>query len=99
MYAIEFETKTIDGMIPIPKQYTEINDDESIRVIILKEDSDKEDLKLYKDSELFQIDKKALEESLDDYKQNGDKNFVSQNEYHKQMDNYKKDLIAKYANH
>ena len=99
MYAIEFETKTIDGMIPIPEKYKEINDDESIRVIILKKESNKKELELYKDSEQFQIDKKSIQESLDDYKQNGDKNFISQDEYHKQMDSYKKDLIAKYANH
>ena len=95
MQAIEFEAKTIDGMIPIPEHFGDIKDNEFVRVIVLKKD----ELEIYKENEQFQIDKKALQGSVDDYRENGDKNFISQDEYHKKMNDFKKDLIAKYANH
>ncbi|MBU1669303.1 hypothetical protein KKC13_12910 [bacterium] len=36
MYAVEFETRTINGMIPIPKEYQELDDNQLIKVIVLR---------------------------------------------------------------
>ncbi|CAA6803500.1 MAG: Unknown protein [uncultured Sulfurovum sp.] len=37
MYAVEFETRTINGMIPIPKEYQELDDNQFIKVIVLRQ--------------------------------------------------------------
>jgi DNA-binding transcriptional regulator/RsmH inhibitor MraZ len=84
-------------MIKVPPQYQDIAKNHHVKLIMMYDADD--ELELYEDSKQFQIDKKAIQESVDDYKQNGDKNFLSQDEYNQKMDSYKKDLIAKYANH
>jgi len=42
MYAIEFKTNITNGIITIPKEYQEFDDNQPIRVIILKEKKKRE---------------------------------------------------------
>lgn len=75
MYAVEFETINQNGLIKIPKEYNTFKDNEPIRVIILK------------DTELSKY-KKEVSDLINDYKKNGNKNFVDYEDGNKEIDNW-----------
>lgn len=80
MYAVEFETINHNGMIKIPEEYGFV-DNESIKVIILK----KEDSSCPPE---FKQHREEIKNLIDDYKINGDKNFLPYEEGMDTIDNW-----------
>lgn len=80
MYAVEFETINHNGMIKIPEEYG-FAENESIKVIILK----KEDSSSHPE---FKQHREEIKNLIDDYKTNGDKNFILYEEGMDTIDNW-----------
>lgn len=89
MYAVEFETINHNGTITIPEEYGFANN-ESLKVILLKKERSVNDQE-------FQRHREEIRNLIDDYKTNGDKNFVPYEEGMDAIDNWLDGLDV--ANH
>ena len=89
MYAVEFETIKHNGTITIPEEYR-FADNESLKVIFLKK-------KRSANNQEFQHRREEIRNLIDDYKTNGDKNFVPYAEGMDAIDNWLDGLDV--ANH
>ena len=74
MFAVEFETINENGLIKIPSEY-QFENNEAIRVIILKNDN-------------LSNQKKEVSSLINDYKTNGEKNFVPYEQGNNEIDNW-----------
>ncbi|MGM0624068.1 MAG: hypothetical protein ACQESH_08645 [Campylobacterota bacterium] len=67
MYAVEFESKVVDGKILIPKEYSSIASDTKLKVVVMSEQPLDEDVQL--------LQSQKLDAALQDYQDNALKNF------------------------